>query len=97
MSLDVGSLESNRLLIQANGESAYGALVAMVGKHLVREVPIAGHSSPRKVRELDADGLQDLVMERRREVGINEFVGDLLREVRVGSQRFVDVARTTES
>ena len=87
---DVRCLESDRFLAQANGEAAHGASVAVGGEHLVGEVAVAGLSPRRDVRGFDAHGLEDLALERRREVGVDERMGDLPREVLVGLECSVD-------
>ena len=90
MPLDVRGFKADGLLVEADGETAYGAPVPVGFENLFGEARVSGYPPRGDVRGLDADGLEDLGMQRRREVGVDERVRDLLRQVLVGAQRRVD-------
>ena len=88
--LDVGGLEADGLVVQANGEAADGASVAVGFEDLLGEARVSGPSPRGDVRGFDAGGMEDFAPQRYRKVGVDERVGDLFRQVLVGAQRRVD-------
>lgn len=86
MPLDMGCIKRNRFFVQANSEFAHRASIAVSLQYRIPKPGVTVHAARLHKAGADPYGSQDLVVKRRRKMGIYQRPSDPFRKLFIVSQ-----------
>ena len=90
MPLDMCCIERNRFLVQANREFAHRATIAVSLQYRIPKPRATVHPTRLHKARTDSYGSQNLLVKRRRKVGIHQRPSDPFRELLIVAQDCVN-------